>query len=210
MTKLALDLDGCFFDFCTPYADLLIEVDGVDRLPEGWRKDPELHMPTWYWERHYGYSKEVEAKVWDDHILPSKDFWLKLKPLPFARETLMELNQLQKEGHEVYYLSHRHGKTALIQTQKALYEQGVDYPSVILTGNKRQIISALDIEFFVDDKTETLYDLALGMDAAPGMFKCHGGIYLKSAPYNRGNWGSTIQVVGSVKEALQKAGLWRA
>lgn len=200
MTKLALDLDGVFFDFCTPYADLLIEVDGVDRLPEGWRKDPEKHMPTWFWERHYGYTKEVEAEVWQKHILPSKDFWFKLKPLPYARETLAELNQLQKEGHEIYYLSHRHGETAMLQTQRSLYEHGIDYPSVILTGNKRDVIKALGIEFFVDDKLETVNEL---WDMVGKHF------YLKDAPYNREGRLKEVKVIGSAKEALQKAGLWR-
>lgn len=212
--RLAFDIDGVFADFSTAYANLLIEVDGKDRLPEGWRNNPELHTPVWYWERHYGYSKEVEKNVWENHILKSKDFWYELEALPGAGETIHHINKLVQRGHDVYFLTHRMGLKAKRQTEDWLnfiYDdagnlRGMDNPTVLLSSDKTPILGALGINFYIDDKAETIVEASKLVDVTdPNKFQ----LFVKDAPYNRVQYPSgKVTVVGSVKDALEKAGLW--
>lgn len=209
--RLIFDVDGVFADFSTAYADLLIKVDGKDRLPAGWRTNPDLHTPTWFWERFYGYSKQVEEEVWNTHIIPSKDFWYELEPYPGAGEALGHINKLAKSGHEVIFLTNRMGKDAKKQTEDWLMNvydgngklKGIDNPTVLLSGDKTPILRALKANFYIDDKAETVVDVA-------SLVGPEFTLYVKDAPYNRDVQypNGKVKHASSVKDALEQSGLW--
>jgi len=202
MKRIGLDLDGVLVSFNHSYGDLLIKVSGEDKLPEGWKQNPEF-PPVWSWESFYGYSHQVEKQVWEHHILGSKNFWLRLKPMSHARETLAMLNSLEKTGSaEIYFISHRMGAGAKIQTMRWLYENGADFPTVLLSSDKVPLIKLLKLDFYIDDRIETMQEL-MGESWAKGKH-----YYLKDAPYNQAGRPPGLKVAPTVKDALIEAGIW--
>lgn len=206
MATICLDLDGVFCEFSKAYADLLIKVGG-DLLPKGWRDDSDFPK-TWFWERDAGYSAEIEKEVWNNHILQKgSKFWQTLEPLPEARETLMMLNARQKRGDAVWFVSHRMGDRAHIQTLEWLYANGIDYPCLFFAADKVPYLRLLDATFYVDDKPETMQELMrVAVEERWQMDK--KWYFLKDAPYNQKDRRLDLKVAMSAKDALVKAGLW--
>lgn len=204
---LAIDIDGVLADFNRSYGRTFIKISGEDKFPAGWEDqlaDNEF-PPVWSWEGFYGYSPEVEKKVWTEAIFESKDFWRNLDPLPHTRWTLAVLNARAKAGDDVYFLTNRAGQRAKTQTEMWLYEHGMNFPTVILSGDKTPLLRALKVNFFVDDKPETIVDAA-AVAASEGWKDFQ--LFIRDAPYNRQTTVPNCQRVGSVKEALITAGLW--
>ena len=208
MKRVACDLDGVVCQFSFAYAELLAYEAGGDKLPEGYQKDP-LWPPVWDWEAKYGYDKAAIDRVWRDHILAKKDFWLKLDVMPGAYEAIRKLNWLVKDGEaEVYYITHRMGNNAKLQSEKWLYDRGMDFPTVIISGqDKVPLLKALGIDFYIDDKQETMIELH---DTAEREKWIEGkNFYLKSAPYNAGIVRPKLTRVETLEAAMQDAGIWR-
>ncbi|MCA1841517.1 MAG: hypothetical protein LC723_14665 [Actinobacteria bacterium] len=198
-----MDCDGVLSNFTKAYAALLIQVSGRNLLPEGFTGDDTPDFPdTWYWERKLGYTKAEEDAVWD--IIKSGDtFWANLEPLPTATAALEHLSSLQRHGHDVYFLTHRFGNDAKWQTEFFLHENGMDNPTVILSGKKDLVINGLELDFFIDDNPDTVAQVTLHCKVKH--------LYLKSAPYNRKDLGwekAGVNRVLSIAEALEDAGLW--
>lgn len=199
--NLCIDLDGCLFDYNYPYAKLLIKVSGEDKFPAGWQDDQSILAPVWDWDTLHGYDKETQAEVWQNHILPAKkNFWLKLPLLAGAKETILHLDSLVRHGHNVYFLTHRMGENAKYQTEKALYNAGIAFPTVLLchAEDKHLIAAGLYCDIFIEDKIDTA-NAAVDFGLA--------GVYLIDAPYNGGEFAGTR--VSSVKEALELNDLWK-
>ena len=210
MSNICYDLDGVLACFNHGYANLLISLSGKDLLPKGWRTDPNFPS-VWYWERKYGYGGKWENKAWKEHILVNGWFWERLDPLPNMEEVFRQINRLAREGHQVYFLSHRQGKDAKRQSEKWLYAQGIDYPTVLLvekSPDKVPLLKALNIHFYVDDKLETMNELMQTADDE--RWRMDGrGFYLLDRPYNRTGRRNDVSVAISVKAAMVGAGLWR-
>ena len=203
--RLGIDLDGVICEFNKAYARLLAEENGVDLLPSGWEGNPEV-FHTWNWDAEFGYGPAVMDRVWQEHIIRSSKFWEKLPVLPEAYGVIRQLDWLSKNDVDVYFLTNRMGKNAKLQTEKFLYNEGMAYPTVILASNKVPIIRSLDLTFFVDDKLETMQELVSVANRDRWLSDKH--FFLKDAPWNRaGRRG--LEVVGSVKEALELVGLWQ-
>lgn len=198
MSVVGIDLDGCLADFTTAYAELLIFVSGRDLLPPGWRTDPRFPS-TWFWERAAGYTPEEESEVWQEHILKPGTFWQSLDLLPDAKSAIKQLNRLSMQGHDIYFLTHRMGKHAKLQTERWLYEHGMSYPTVLLTGDKAPVIASLKLDFYIDDKPDNLIEASRVMSS---------GLYVMDAPYNWQEVPPDLPRVKSVKDALITAGLW--
>ena len=200
--RLGFDLDGVLADFTTKYAELLVQMTGRDLLPPDWREQLATNAwPTvWFWERELGYTKDEEGKAWKDHILKEEhDFWCRLAPLE-SNDTFDRIERLQCEGHDVYFVTTRPGQRAKEQSEVWLMGWGIYNPTVLIAlGSKVPIIQALNLDFYIDDKPETMVELcqAMGYDKH---------FYLKDAPYNQHVMGS-IKAVSNVDEALDKAGL---
>ncbi len=196
--RLGIDIDGCLANFNSSYIDIIVEVTGVNLFPEGC-KDDVAFPTTWNYELDNGYTKEQVKKVWDE-IVHNTKFWEKLEAYPDTKETIKELNRLAKKNHDVYFLTHRMGKNAKLQTETWLYNHGMNYPTVLLTGDKGPVLNNLGIKFFVDDKLETVNDIM-----RQGLDTQH--FYLIDRPYNQKNRRPGVKSLPSILAALQAAQL---
>ena len=205
---IVLDIDGCLANFNKGYGTLLTKIGGA-RLPQGWQDEPNLNFPvTWDWDRAAGYSPDIIQKVWTKYIMQEgSHFWKNLEPLPTARESLMHVNSLVKQGQaECYFLTHRMGHAAKLQTEEWLYANGIDYPTVLMTADKVPWLRLLKANIFLDDKPETVQEVAqVALEEKWPDFK----LYLRQAPYNRALWEKVFSVA-TVKDALIAAGVWDA
>lgn len=187
--NLAFDVDGVLANFAEAFAKKLVKVTGENKFPT------PLVIPCWDWDKYYGYTNDQIAAAWDN-IVADGLFWQKLKPIP-EPGVFSRLNVLSKT-HPVYFITNRMGLNCKQQTEKFLYEQGINYPTVLVTGNKRPVLESLKIEFFIDDRLPTMQELI-------PLKREH--YYLADAEYNRtGREG--LKVATDVKDALEKAGLW--
>lgn len=193
---MASIFDGCLANFSDSYARLLTKETGIE-----FPKVSQDHPKEWYWERAAGVTKQQEKAVWERDILAKGSrFWLNLKPMDGAGTVIRRLNELSREGHDVYFITHRMGAKAKLQTEKWLYEHGMNFPTVLLSGDKVPLIRALEIEFFVDDKPETVLAVANVMPWT---------VYMQAAPYNADVvLPKNVVKVGNVEEALRWAKLW--
>lgn len=197
--NLCIDLDGVIYAFNPAYAKALIKTSGEDKFPDGWQDDPALLAPVWDWDTYHGYNADQQMKTWKECIFPAKcKFWQKLDLMPGAKSAIIRLEGLTKAGHSVYFLTHRSGDNAKLQTEKALYEAGMTYPTVLLceANDKPYVARALRSDVFIDDKLDTV--LAAIRLALPNVF-------LIDAPYNR--LPHTCRVAANVNEALDLAGI---
>lgn len=196
--------DGVICEFSKSYADFLAKVHGRCLLPPDYRTSPDW-PPKWDWESHYGYSAEVQQKTWQEHIIGSRNFWMKLQPLPTARESLGVLNALFNKGEiDLFFITSRLGVRVKWQTCQFLYQQGIDFPQVIISHDKVPVLRALGANFFIDDKPETL----MNVEAASHAEKWPDfQLYVQDTGYNRSVKVGTR--VMNVKEALIAAGLWK-
>ena len=188
---LAIDLDGVCFNFNQAYHDKLIKVTGENKFPTDW-------VPSsWDWDKAYGYSNDEIALTWDN-IVADKLFWRKLKPIP-EPNVFTRLNVLSNE-HAIYFLTNRLGVGCKQQTERALYEVGINFPTVIIAADKLPVLKSIKANFFIDDKLETMNQVQAGLKA--------DHLYLIDAPYNQVGRASNLKVATDVKDALTKAGLW--
>lgn len=173
MIKLGIDLDGCLANFTDSYAKLLTRRSGIPFPPSS-----DEFPREWFWDRAAGITREIEGETWSKDILKSKNFWQNLAPLPNAKPAIRWLNRLAKSGNEVYYITNRPGDTSKHQTEKWLYELGMNYPTVITTADKLPFVKAIKLDFYVDDKTETIQEIAAAN--LPNL-----RLYLREWAYNR-------------------------
>jgi len=200
---IAVDLDGVIFNFSDAYASLITAHTGI-QFP----KTCDTWPTCWFWERAAGVTPEQEAKVWKEGILKDdENFWLNLKPMPEACVTATQLNHLQKIGHHVYFISNRAGDRAKIQTERALYNIGIDYPCLLFAADKVPLIRELKIDFFADDRIETVNDVARVAEEENLPVKGH--VFLKHALYNKDNRREDVKVVDTVMAALKQEDLWK-
>src|SRR3990167_10096493 len=154
--RVSVDVDGilaCFFD---AYEKLTIEVAGVDLF--GTKKYPKALPQTWNWPETFGYSNETMKEVWN-RIKTDPYYWYRLNPLPGAANFI---KLLQARDREAYFITDRPGLASQRQTAQWLMQHGYAYPSVILSGKhatKGDVCSALKIDVYIDDKTESVQDV---------------------------------------------------
>lgn len=204
--RIGLDLDGVIFNFTDAFARLLTKQTGI-AFP---LKDTNFPA-TWDWDKAAGVTAEDSKAVWRDICQDNSTFWQDLRPLDGAQETLRQVNRLAKDGHDVYFISTRIGSRAKLQTEKALYELGVDYPTVLISGNKPPVIYGLNLDMFIDDKPETVQEIAALADARHkngDTMAIRGSVFLKSAPYNRHIDQPNVVRVNNPEEMLRMKGLW--
>lgn len=151
--RIGVDVDGVLAEFNQGYRQELIKVCGRDHLGGD-------EPPCWHWAEEVGYSKEEDAQAWEA-IKGSPSFWMGLRPLLEAPETITILNSLYHQGHEVYYISHRFGTGAHVQTAAWLMQQGALMPTVLMSGDKGPIAKGLELTHFIDDKPENALEVRL-------------------------------------------------
>lgn len=203
--RVGFDIDGCLANFNHAYGDLMIKLTGRDNLPKRWKTDPDF-PEVWDWDVKYGYKEDLKG-IWDFIKDPKNEFWVNL---PFLTDTkvLSKIYKLPVYGHDVYFITNRPGNGAKTQTEAWLDYNGLALnPTVLIAENKPPIIKSLNLDFYVDDRLQTMIDLEnfyykSGIDTKDKHF------YLLDAPYNRTERPSTVRVISSLKEGLERAGLW--
>lgn len=174
MLKLAIDVDGVLANFCDSYAARLTFRTGIPFPP----MSPE--WPTvWQWDHAMGITPAEEQYTWEQDILRTSNFWRNLKPYADTKPAVRWLNRLTHSGNEVYFITNRPGKQAKLQTEKWLYNLGMNYPTVIVTSDKLPFLKALKVNFFIDDKPDTLSEV--GLAAPPDLDR----LYARTWAYNR-------------------------
>lgn len=201
---LGCDLDGVLCQFNQSYARLLAQTNGQDLLPADWEYNAEV-FKCWDWDQAYGYSSDVIGQVWTKGILQNDTFWHDLHVMPGSYGSIKHLNQLTRDGHLVYFITNRQGQQAKVQTEKWLYSRGMDRPTVLLSGNKIPLIHGLGINWFIDDRQETILEVAEYVEKfrEGGAFR----LYCMDAPYNKSAYPEMVRVVKSVGKALEDSGL---
>lgn len=188
---IGVDIDGVLANFTDAYAKLLTAQTGIQfpKASEDW-------PPVWNWDRAAGVISSHEQIVWAKIRLKATQFWRGLSPLEGAVAAIRRLDYLSKHGSDVYFLTHRMGEEAKLQTERWLYDHGMDFPTVLLAERKLPILLALEVGCFIDDKVSTVEEVA-------GQIP---NTYLKDAPYNL-ECSAGIRVTGA-KEMLELEGLW--
>jgi hypothetical protein len=191
--RIALDIDGCLAHFTRGYAEVIRKTSGRDLLTE----EMILNPPCWNWDLAAGYTKEEERAAWN-HIFSSNEFWQNLPPIPGLGQEFFDDLEALTYDHDVYFLTHRAGKNAKQQTEAWLFDRTLTCPTVLLSGDKLPLLKALDIQYFVDDKPETLATVAESRWAHKGK------LFKVNYTYNADSPGVGV---ASVKEMLGVLGI---
>lgn len=139
--KLGVDIDGTIKDThraaVEVYNEEFQKTVCVDEVPE-------FHM-----DRAFGLTPEEGRKTW--RKLEEKIYTLGI-PLPNASEVL---NQLQRDGHEIYYITARPGKKNIKEvTKNWLKKHGFPYHGdhlLMNSVNKAKVAKKIGIDLFFED-----------------------------------------------------------
>jgi uncharacterized HAD superfamily protein len=199
------DIDGVLASFESAWEPLLARLAGGSKLPENWKTDPSFPA-IWDWDSA-AYGKEITGAGWKE-VATSTKFWTTLKPTAACAEACRTLNALAKKN-DVFFLTSRPGVGVQNQTCAWLYEQGINYPNVIVVKNysdKIPLLENLKASFFVDDKLETMQEwythcFKNRISTTQSYFG------LIDAPYNReGRTINGMKVAADINVALRDAG----
>jgi uncharacterized HAD superfamily protein len=159
--RIGIDVDGVLADFNRSFIERCIQVTGKDLFPAR-----PFDIPMWHYPQHYGYS-EAEMKypngpVWKS-VIEDSTFWYSL----FPYEGTMEfLSKLDPNDHDFYFITNRPGATAKMQTEDWLDFHGVfnnapalATPTVMISTEKGLCAKALNLNLYIDDKTENCLDV---------------------------------------------------
>lgn len=186
--KFAIDIDGVLADFNTGFAKILnwIEPRQVD-----------IYAPDfpncWNWPQAYGWSEDALARAWTE----AKNcgyFWKMLQPYSTFYQDIQSIDKLRNEGHEIYFITSRVGRTAKLETEQWLGERGMGMPTVIVTSHateKGEICRTLNIDWMIDDSPDVLLNVSRSTKTA-----------MIARPWNVGYNGYFNKTVNSVREAL--------
>lgn len=147
---IGCDIDGVLSDFNTSFVDVVISVTGKDLFPPR-----PFEIPTWHYPEHYGYSNDELRTVWAQ-IEQDPLFWFNLSPYPDASRFLQAVHAMNAD---VYFITSRGGVAVKLQTEAWLTLYGYPAPTVLISGQKGTLCSALNVTHYIDDKTENCGDV---------------------------------------------------
>lgn len=155
--RVALDIDGVLADFNKAFIERIIAVTGKDLFPAR-----PFDIPTWDYPQHYGYTNAECSAVWEN-IKQDETFWYQLFPYDGVPEFL---SQLDSGAHDIYFITSRPGIRAKSQTENwlefhnfGLQTDSFSYPTVLISSDKGGLCKGLDIELYIDDRTENCLDV---------------------------------------------------
>lgn len=189
--KLGLDVDGVLADFNTAMIQRVVNVTGRDLFPPR-----PFDIPVWDYPEHYGYSQTETSATWED-IRKDEKFWLNIHPYNETERVLTHLFRLsyfRDADTEVYFITARPGIRAKAQTERWLRIYGFDDdPTVLISPHKGLCATALNLDRYIDDKTENAWDVALTGTTT----------FLMDRPWNRNATPhATVRRVNSVLDML--------
>jgi uncharacterized HAD superfamily protein len=197
--KIGIDLDGVLVNFNNDYARLITELNPDISFPVN---DPNW-PPCWHYERAAGLTKAQESEVWRIITAPTSLFWQHLPEYPETREACLLLQEMRLQGHELYFITSRPGRTAKVQTERWLMSKGLISPTVLVVSQmslKAPLEEGLELDAFIDDKPENCDD---AVKARP-----EAAVFMPDRPYNRESNNPGVVRVKNIVEALRL--LWRA
>lgn len=144
--KLGVDIDGTIKD---------TQRAAVSVYNEEFQKEVRAEDITeFYLDRAYGLTPEEGRKTW--RRLEEKIYTLGI-PLPHAQEVL---NQLSRDGHEIYYITARPGLPKIREvTKRWLRQHGFPYKGDHLMMNsvdKAKVALKVGIDLFFEDAPDHL------------------------------------------------------
>lgn len=98
-----------------------------------------------------------------------------------------DLREARTRGHEIYFITHRFGLAAKLQTEEWLKEQGMTNPTVLIAEKKAQVVEGLQLDVFVDDKPSNVTSV---QEANP-FTRC----YVLDRAYNRHVEGLRVETI---------------
>lgn len=185
MTRIGFDVDGVLADFHSAFIPLVKKHTGIDVKvgPEG--------PTTWNYHLDAGVTPAQGRELWNI-IKASPDFFMRLKPLSGAIETLRLLDALQGYYHaQTAFITARSGDTAHEQTKRWLRSHGMSDPQVLIVksaDDKAAVAAGLKLDVFVEDKLE---------NAVAAHEKGVPNVFLLDYPYNQGVIAREIMRVSS-------------
>lgn len=183
--RVGVDIDGILADFNTSYIALLNRVSG---------KEADIHyVPTqWSYERSLGFTKDDIQAAWEQ--IKSNDFWHSLDMMPGVEYGCL----CDLESHDLYFVTTRPGEFSKTDTESWLNRHlGVECPTVLISNRKGHAAYALELDYFIDDKIENVWDV---QDRAPNT-----KAYLLDRPWNQpqpNGHGSIQHRVKSLEEFI--------
>lgn len=170
--RIGIDLDGVVADFNRDFMDLMVFVTDRDQFGT-----PRPPITCWnYPVDQFGYTKAEFSFAWQQ-VERSDHFWRQLAAYDGALAVLAQLDALADAGHDIYYITSRPGKQAKLQTEGWLNARGVDWPTVLISSAKGACAKALNLDLYIDDKTENCQDVR---EQAP---TCQ--VLMATQPWNR-------------------------
>lgn len=162
--KIGIDVDGVLADFVEGFRPLARRVTG---------KPCEGDQKLWDFN-DWGLTEEDISTCWN-HLKNTANFWMDLNPYPDA----YLVTPLSKD-HTLYFITTRvptKGSSVEYQTAAWIYTYfGILYPTVIVTKHKGRVARALELDAFIDDKKENLYNIAYRSPSTK--------LYIRSHSYN--------------------------
>lgn len=171
--RIGFDIDGVLADFCTAYEREVVAAAGGVNLFKPWAlKEGPV---TWNWPEHFGYTREIVSAVWKK-IKESNDFWYGLSAMP-EMELFAQWHDWAYMKHEIYFVTARPGREVKHQTEEWLYRHLGFTPTVLISSEKGSICSALNLDYYIDDKAENVADVVAKSSTTQA--------YLLDRAYNR-------------------------
>lgn len=154
MKRIGFDVDGVLADFGKAFlraAEYVLE------------RSFEIEYQPQTWEWREVMSPEDFGKVWK-YCMSVDDWWLTLEPTTGLLELRTYFDMVQDRGRDIWFISSRgqsNGQSTVAQTEQWLKRWlNTDKPIRVLVvhhaQNKRELVEALDISYFIDDYAPTI------------------------------------------------------
>lgn len=198
--KIGIDVDGVLADFESGFAPILTRLSGVE-----FPLDDMNFPPVWGWPVHYmeptlgkKEARAIENLAWRE-VETDPLFWQTLKPIRDTQRVLSELSQRRIDGDDIYFITHRFGDQAKLQTERWLTFMSMPNPTVLRTGDKGPVVHGLNLDCFIDDKPGNCITVRDYVAESAGSTR----VYLCDRPYNRDEIENVTRVSG-VLEMLER------
>lgn len=183
MARIGIDIDGVLADFNSCYANLIRQVLKL-KVPMVGPDYPDE------WNYHYALGvTEDQARILFN-IMEAQRLWTTLKEYPdvpgFAMWYAANLFV-----HDIYFITSRpDGLSMKAQTEKWLtnvLSSSLRPITVLMCSDKGRVAKALKLDYFIEDKPETL-------DSMPEGVTC----FLVDRPWNRHAKGYVTEKIGGI------------
>lgn len=190
-------MDGIFADFVQGFNLKLAEVTGRSLFPA------DFEATCWDWAVQPGLYTNDEAGKAQQAIEEDKKFWRNLNCYPDTPDAIARIWNVQRAGHDAYFITNRPGVDAKRQTETWLYQHSttlVPVPTVLITPLKGCAAQALQLDAYIDDKPSNCRDVVKFMGL-------HCKTFLLDRPWNQDDHDKYITRVFSIGDMLDRLGL---